>query len=140
MIVLAQVRLSVNYDELHFLIHFSAGFSTNPTTWLRVSPDYKTNNVKLQKSQPFSHLKIFKKLTKVRRTKTFTDGDLNMVAVDDDVLVYERRLSGEDTYIVLLNFSTNNKVVDLTKVFSDLPAQLEIITSSLRSPAYYLAG
>ncbi|KAG4066648.1 hypothetical protein HA402_007284 [Bradysia odoriphaga] len=118
----------------------SAGFSTNETTWLPVATDYKTNNVKQQKSAPFSHLKIFKKLTKVRRTQTFTDGDLNMVAIDDDVLVYERRLSGHDTYVILLNFSTNNKVVDLTKVFPDLPARLEIITSSLRTPASYVAG
>lgn len=85
-------------------------------------------------------MKIFKKLTKVRRTKTFTDGDLNMVAIDDDVLVYERRLSGQDTYVILLNLSTNDKVVDLTKVFPDLSAKLEIITTSLRSPAPYVAG
>lgn len=63
-----------------------------------------------------------------------------MVAIDDDVLVYERRLSGHDTYVVLLNFSTNDKIVDLTKVFPDLPARLEVITSSLRTPASYLAG
>lgn len=118
----------------------NVGFSTNKTTWLPVAEDYKTNNVKLQKSSPFSHLKIFKKLTKVRRTKTFTDGELNVVAIDDDVLVYERKLSGEDTYVILLNFSSNNKVVDLTKVFPDLSTKLEIITSSLRTPALYLAG
>lgn len=119
---------------------FVVGFSTNATTWLPVAKDYKTNNVKLQKSSPFSHLKIFKKLTKVRRTKSFTDGSLNMVAIDDDVLVYERKLSGEDTYVILFNFSTNNKVVDLTKYFPDLSARLEIVTSSLRTPAFYIAG
>lgn len=129
------VRTPFQWDD-----SVSAGFSTNKTTWLPVADDYKTNNVKLQKTSPFSHLKIFKKLTKLRRTKTFTDGTLNMVAVDDDVLVYERKLSGEDTYVILLNFSSNNKIIDLTKVFPDLPAKLEIITSSLRNPAFYLAG
>lgn len=140
MIVLAQVQLTINFIFIKLCNFCYVGFSTNATTWLPVGKDYKTNNVKLQKSEPFSHLKIFKKLTKVRRTKTFTDGDLNMVAIDDDILVYERKLSGEETYIILLNFSTNNKLVDLTKVFSDLPTQLEIITSSLRYPAFYLAG
>lgn len=133
-----EILSSSLYKHRHIL--FPTGFSTNKTTWLPVGDNYKTNNVKLQKSAPFSHLKIFKKLTRLRRTKTFTDGTLNLVAVDDDVLAYVRQLSGEDTYVILLNFSSNNKVVDLTKVFPDLSAQLEIITSSLRNPAFYLAG
>lgn len=117
----------------------SAGFSTSATTWLPVSPDYQTVNVKVQREAAFSHLKIFKQLSQIRKTKTFQEGDLTSAAVGTDVLVYRRALTGYDTYIVMLNFGTVTETLNLVTTFPTLSGhRLEVITSSLQSN--YLAG
>lgn len=68
----------------------SAGFSSNPKTWLPVSSDYRTNNVKVQKSEENSHLKIYKNLIQLRKCKTMKYGDLVTKALNDNVLAILR--------------------------------------------------
>lgn len=68
----------------------SAGFSANPKTWLPVSSDYKTNNVKQQKSAENSHLKIYKDLIKLRNSKTMKYGDLITKAMNGNVFAIFR--------------------------------------------------
>lgn len=116
----------------------NAGFSTATKTWLPLADDYQKQNVQIQKQEPFSHLKIFKTLTSLRKSKTFQDGTFNMKVVDNDVLVYERSLTGSETFVVVLNFSKTNKTINLTNSFPSLSKNLEVIVSSLTSE--YLPG
>lgn len=116
----------------------NAGFSPAAKTWLPVASDFRNNNVQLQNLAPFSHLKIFKTLTSLRKAKAFQDGSFNIKALDDDVLVYERSVAGGETYVIVLNFSKTEKTVDLTKTFPSLSKNLEVVVSSLQSG--YQAG
>lgn len=110
----------------------SAGFSTNSTTWLPVSPYYKQNNYKLQKATPRSHLKIYKALLRLRKQRTLREGTFDMKVVDN-MLIYKRELADVSTIVVVLNFNKNRRVVDLSTVFDGLPLEFEIITSSMQT-------
>ncbi|XP_058832026.1 probable maltase [Topomyia yanbarensis] len=112
----------------------SAGFSTNSKTWLPVSPYYKQNNYKLQKSAPRSHVKIFKSLVRLRKQRTLREGGFDMKLVDEDnIIVYKRELQGVSTIVVILNFHKSTRTVNLSKVFTGLPLEFEVITSSLQT-------
>lgn len=68
----------------------NAGFSTADRTWLPVGQSYETNNIEAQYAADNSHLKIFKTLTKLRKSEpAFTDGDYKS-AVGDGWLAYAR--------------------------------------------------
>lgn len=68
----------------------NAGFSSADRTWLPVGQAYESNNVQAQEAAENSHLKIFKKLTKLRKSESaFTDGDYESV-VGDNWLTYRR--------------------------------------------------
>lgn len=116
----------------------NAGFSTNSKTWLPVASNYRTVNVKAQRTAPFSHLKIFKTLTQLRLTKTMQDGALVSRVINNDILAYTRTLAGSETIVVVLNFGSAQQTVDLATSFSGLSSNLEVITSSLSSS--YIAG
>lgn len=116
-----------------------AGFSTNASTWLPLATDYLTVNVKAQEAAAFSHLKLFKQLTQIRKTPTFETGTFASYAIGTNVLAYSRTLTGSDSYIVLLNFGTTNQVLNLVTTFPILASmRLEVIATSLQS--LYVAG
>lgn len=111
----------------------SAGFSTNPKTWLRVSPNYKENNYKLQKCAPRSHVKIFKSLLRLRKQRTLREGTFDIKLVDENLIVYRRELADVSTIVVILNFHKSERTVNLSQLFEGLPLEFEIITSSLQT-------
>lgn len=122
------VRTPFQWDD-----SVSAGFSTNSTTWLPVSPYYKQNNYKLQKSAPRSHVKIFKSLLRLRKQRTLREGTFDIKLVDENMLVYKRELAEASTIVVILNFHKSARTVNLSQVFEGLPLEFEIITSSLQT-------
>jgi len=75
----------------HLYIPLS-GFTSADHTWLPVADDYKTNNALQQLRAPRSHLQIFKKLVRVRKEPSFRQGELNIQAIDDDVIIYSRQV------------------------------------------------
>lgn len=112
------------------------GFSVSTKTWLPVADNYTANNVKLQQSKHTSHLKVFKKLLLLRKNPTFADGELNLKALDDDLLVYTRELksnSKADIFVVVLNLGLEVKPIELQKVFPTLPEKLEVVVTSINS-------
>lgn len=111
----------------------NAGFSTNPVTWIPVADDYYENNLELQRTQPDSHLKLFKKLIVLRQNPIFKYGSLEFNTVTgDDILVYKRELEAPhaDVYIVVLNLSESDSDVDLSSRFNNLPTQMQIVHST----------
>lgn len=93
----------------------SAGFSTNPNTWLPVSPTYQLVNVRVQEGTYRSHLKIYRQLINLRQRDTFRYGDIELYSIlNDQVLVIVRELDDfHDTYIVVANFGSETEMVDL---------------------------
>ena len=111
----------------------NAGFSTGDKTWLPVGQNYKTVNVKAQEAASNSHLKIFRRLTTIRKQPVFRQGTyLGGLTNNENVYAY-RRQHGNDFAIVLLNFGSSQVNVDVKSMFTTIPDQLNVYTSSLDS-------
>lgn len=112
----------------------SAGFSTNPKTWLPVSPYYKLVNVKRQEGNPRSHLNVYRELVKLRKRITFRYGDLETYAMmDGEVLVLIRRIDSlHDTYVVVANVGRDAHMVNFGDAKMNLngPMFYEVVDSS----------
>lgn len=121
----------------------SAGFSTNATTWLPVAENYTACNVENQNEQDVSHLKVFKSLASLRENPTIKYGGFDMKVVNNDVIVYKRQArqdyNASDVIVVLLNLGTKVQIVTLDTVFSELPQNMTVVTSSIQS-TLLLAG
>lgn len=105
-------------------------------TWLPVASNYTENNVKLQKQQLISHLRVFKKLLLLRKNPTLADGTLDLKAVNDDILVYTRELKNNakaDIFVVVLNLGLNVQRIELRNLFPTLPEKLEVVATSVNS-------
>lgn len=111
----------------------NAGFSTAAKTWLPVNEDYVTMNVKTQSEAANSHLKIFKKLTKLRKENVLRQGKFESKLVNDEtVLIYKRWYEDVDLVVVILNFGTEEAIVNVKEAFPDITEdELPIYTASL---------
>ncbi|XP_076066766.1 maltase A3-like isoform X2 [Oratosquilla oratoria] len=109
----------------------NAGFSKGPSTWLPVNDNYKTLNVKAQTEARESHLKVYKTLARLRQESSFAKGKLAFPVVTDEVLAFIRYLEDEPTYLIVLNLSENDVVVDLDHHANlELPPEASVITRS----------
>lgn len=112
----------------------SAGFSTNPKTWLPISPDYQLVNVKRQERARRSHLKVYRELVKMRKRPTFRYGDLETYSMmGDQVLVLVRRMDSlQDTYIIVANLGAEAHTVDLSGTHMNLSGRVvyEVVDST----------
>ncbi len=94
-----------------------AGFSTNPQTWLPVTPGYESINVQSELAHPESLLNWYRHLISMRsRYSTLRSG--RMVMLDEDnaaVLTYARVSADGHVMLVSLNMSasTQRLTVDL---------------------------
>lgn len=111
----------------------NAGFSNASKTWLPIGENYKTVNVKTQEENVKSHLKIFKKLTAVRKSSLFKNGTyIGQLSNGDNVYSFKRE-HGNDLAVIVLNFGRKEEIVNLTNLFESIPSRLIIYTSSLES-------
>ena len=110
----------------------NAGFTTGDETWLPIADDYKQNNALMQSRAPHSHLQIFKKLTRLRKEPSFQDGDLEIHAILDDIVIYSREKSGSDFYLIILNFGNKTQTFNINGYFR-MGTQAEVITTSIQS-------
>lgn len=111
----------------------NAGFSNASKTWLPVGENYKRVNVDAQEKADNSHLKIFRRLTTIRKQPVFRQGSYKgVLANNDNVYAYMRKF-GDDVAIVLLNFGATSTVVNARNLFPLVPDQLRAYTSSLDS-------
>lgn len=53
----------------------NAGFSPHDTVWIPVADNYKRINVKAQEGKEKSHLEIYRKLLKLRKSKALIESD-----------------------------------------------------------------
>lgn len=58
--------------------------------WLPVGPNYKNINVASQELSVRSHLKVFKKLIKIRQEQSMDTGTYEPILIGDDILIYKR--------------------------------------------------
>lgn len=111
----------------------NAGFSKANKTWLPVGDHYKTVNVKAQEQASNSHLKIFKKLTAIRKRDMFRLGNYTSKLSNNNNVYSYKREHGNEFAIIVLNFGLNPESVNLASIYESIPSKLSIYTSSLES-------
>lgn len=96
----------------------NAGF-TQGEPWLRVNPNYTHINVVAQEQEHDSELNYFRKIVSLRkRNLTLVYGQYSLLlAHDPDIYAYTRTLD-DDVLLILLNFSSNTRVLNLQEFVS----------------------
>jgi alpha-glucosidase len=108
----------------------NAGFSSGPaegpgSPWLPVNSDYRSRNVAAQKGDPDSLLSWYTSLIALRRgSEALRSGSIRFLDLAKDVLSYER-ISGGERLVVLLNFSSRRRLVEL-------PSAAQVLFGSAR--------
>lgn len=114
----------------------NAGFSFADKTWLKVADNFTECNVKLEKSQVRSYLKVFRQLMSIRQNPTIKYGSLKLHAVNADVLIYKREIEDKadsDVFVILLNLAPSYKTVELSYYFTKLPQEMQVEIVSIHS-------
>ncbi|KAL7025501.1 hypothetical protein ACKWTF_013496 [Chironomus riparius] len=111
----------------------NAGFNEGKTPWLPVNTDYTTMNVQAQKDASNSHLKIFIKLTKLRKQNVLRQGTHELKLINNENVIINLRSYGDDVAVVIMNFGDSSQTVNVIEAYPDktLPAELPIYTASL---------
>ncbi|KAL0125458.1 hypothetical protein PUN28_004518 [Cardiocondyla obscurior] len=91
----------------------SAGFSTNPKTWLPVNENYLTLNLAAQKSQKNSYYALYKTVSAMRELPAIKSGTLTTRLFGENILAFRREFEGESVYVVV-SFSNAEETVDLS--------------------------
>ena len=87
----------------------NAGFSEG-TPWLGVNPDYKDVNVEKELDDPDSVLSFYRELIHLRRdSECIRRGDLSFQLEDDPYLFVFSRTLGDESYMVIANFSDSRR-------------------------------
>uniref|UniRef100_A0A1S4GZS2 alpha-glucosidase n=1 Tax=Anopheles gambiae TaxID=7165 RepID=A0A1S4GZS2_ANOGA len=111
----------------------NAGFSSGPTTWLPVHPNYRELNLAAQRLAERSHYKTYQALVALRAHETFRKGSIQLVPYSSNVVVYVRELAEADTFVVVINLVAGERTVDLVAVFPKLSAELTVASSGSAS-------
>lgn len=97
----------------------NAGFSpAGVETWLPVTADYKNFNVAVEDEDKASTLSFFRRLVDLRRQEPALHGG-KYQSVDtgtEDIFAYLRTAEGEDSFLVVLNFTQNEHTLDLSSI------------------------
>lgn len=67
----------------------NAGFNKDKKPWLPINLNYKCVNVKTERTQPRSHLNVYKRLAKLRKEASLVDASYES-ALFGDILTYKR--------------------------------------------------
>lgn len=111
----------------------NAGFSSGNKTWLPVGDSYRKVNVKAQDQAPNSHLKIFRRLTAIRKEARFRNGTyVGHLANNGNIYTYIRQHEN-NLAIIVLNFAKAHETVNLGGIYGNVTSKLKVYTSSLDS-------
>uniref|UniRef100_T1JED2 alpha-glucosidase n=1 Tax=Strigamia maritima TaxID=126957 RepID=T1JED2_STRMM len=95
-----------------------AGFTTGQKSWLPVNKNYKTINVKTEKSNRRSNWATYRRLQTMRQSPAGRQGGVEFPLVTETVLCFTRALesaAGDDGITVVINFGDQTETVDLTR-------------------------
>jgi alpha-glucosidase len=106
----------------------NGGF-TEGKPWLPLNADANVLNVATEADDLQSMLSLYRALIGLRRdSEALSLGDLKLLAGDEHVLAYERRL-GDESYLIVLNMSGQERALQL-----ETPAGVVVLTTYLDDP------
>ncbi|PRD35551.1 UNVERIFIED_CONTAM: Mal-B1 [Trichonephila clavipes] len=111
----------------------NAGFSDCDKPWLPVNINYKNQNIEVERADPFSCLENFKKLVKLRREPSLLLGTFEYALVDPKIFSFSRSILGAKSFLVIVNMSANEVLVNLTARIPSLPVAAYLV---LTNPKY----
>ncbi|XP_043654677.1 maltase A3 [Drosophila teissieri] len=112
----------------------NAGFTNGSTTWLPLAADYETINVEKELSDGVSHLKIYKELVALRKSsKTLQNGSTKYQTLSEDIFVVQRSLTKSATIVLVINFGSVAKIVDLSQFDKNRTESLLLLIGSIDS-------
>jgi glycosidase len=122
-----------NRTPMQWSNHPNAGFSpANVETWLPVNPNYKTGiSVRDQQNNPASLLNYYKQLLQVRRSSpALIEGEyIPLDKTAKNCFAFLRK-SGEQTVLVILNFSEKKLELNFSRTRDIKGHKLQILFSS----------
>lgn len=77
----------------------------------------------------------------LRENPTMISGKYDIKALDDDVLIYKREITDEqtgDVIVVILNLGRELKTIQLNTIYPKLPAKMEIAVVSIQSEKFII--
>ena len=112
-----------------------AGFSTNPHTWLPVTPNYHGINVRSETADPASLLNWHRRLIALRRSSAALRGGRTVMLdrANARVLTYARVTPGGEAILVALNMSAQPQTI--TPQLSGAGVHAAHLKTLLASPA-----
>ncbi|XP_053659061.1 maltase A3-like [Anopheles marshallii] len=110
-----------------------AGFTTGTKTWLPVGARYKEVNVYVEEQAEKSHLKVYRSMMGLRKSRTYQFGTVKAIALNDLVLAIVRELPNFSTYITLANLGSQLEVINAVALADSLPDKLYFDVVSVAS-------
>lgn len=109
-----------------------AGFTTHSAEpWLPLNENRNTINVATQEHDPASTLTFYKSLLQLRReSRALREGSIQFLEDYGDVLAYLRE-SDEERLLIVINFSGDSCVLDLSNLADQAQA---VLSSTMRRP------
>ncbi|KAL4097535.1 hypothetical protein QTP88_022295 [Uroleucon formosanum] len=92
----------------------NAGFTVSSKPWLPVNPNYWRLNLDAQRKQHCSHYTVYKRLARLRKTRTVQRGSFDGRELSEWVYAFTRSLPSAETYLVVLNVGSEEERVDLS--------------------------
>jgi alpha-glucosidase len=110
----------------------SAGFSTNPQTWLPIPASYKQLNVEAELHEPDSMLNWYKKLIALRRNNAaLHDGGMSMLESGNrQVVAWSRTGPNGAIMVVACNFAAEPQTVSLRAGIGGSNATARVLAAS----------
>jgi len=110
-----------------------AGFSS-ADPWLPINTNYREVNVETQLAADASHLLVYKKLLKMRRTSdSLTVGSYTELVADDKTFAFMRLRSGAPGFIIVINTSDQTTSVDLSATSKRVPTEATVAVRSTQA-------
>ncbi|XP_076181387.1 alpha-glucosidase [Ptiloglossa arizonensis] len=103
----------------------SAGFSTNPKTWLPINKNYQTVNLASEKEDKRSYYNFYKAISKLKKSPMCKYGNLLIKLLSKNVLSFARETVKDGSVYVIINLGKKEETVDLS-VFDNVSKQLSL--------------
>ncbi|XP_076302365.1 alpha-glucosidase-like [Lasioglossum baleicum] len=103
----------------------SAGFSTNPKTWLPVNDNYRIVNLAAEKKDKNSYYNFYKKVSALKKSPYFKRASLITKLLNENVFAFARETEGHGSVYAVTNFANAEETVNLS-AFDNVSRQLNV--------------